>query len=54
MGSQLFSEYNIEKNPFIQELEQGLKIYKGNHKQNNKNICVFVWDKKELKINKKK
>ena len=53
MGNQLFSEYNIEKNPFIQELEQGLKIYKGTHKQNNKNICVFVWDKKELKRNKK-
>ena len=28
MGNQLFNEYNIEKTPFIYELEQGMKIYK--------------------------
>ena len=54
MGNQLFNEYNIEKNPYIKQLEQGLKIYKGNHKQNTKNVCIFIWDKKELKRNKKK
>ena len=52
MGNQLFNEYNIEKTPFIYELEQGMKIYKATHKQNNKKVCVFIWDKKELKKTK--
>ena len=49
MGSELFSNYTIEKTPFLQGGYMKLwKIYHGTHKVRKQEVCVFVFDKKSL------
>ena len=49
MGSDLFSNYTIEKTPFLQGGYMKLwKIYHGTHKVRKQEVCVFVFDKKTL------
>ena len=49
MGSDLFSNYTIEKTPFLQGGYLRLwKIYHGTHKVRKQEVCVFVFEKKSL------
>ena len=49
MGSDLFSNYTIEKTPFLQGGYLKLwKIYHGTHKVRKQEVCVFVFEKKSL------
>ena len=49
MGNELFSEYNIEKTPFLQGGYLTLwKIYKGIHKERKQEVCIFTFEKKDL------
>ena len=49
MGSELFSNYTIEKTPFLQGGYMRLwKIYHGTHKVRKQEVCVFVFEKKAL------
>ena len=49
MGSDLFSNYTIEKTPFLQGGYMKLwKIYHGTHKVRKQEVCVFVFEKKLL------
>ena len=49
MGSDLFSNYTIEKTPFLQGGYLKLwKIYHGTHKVRKQEVCVFVFEKKTL------
>ena len=49
MGSDLFSNYSIEKTPFLQGGYLRLwKIYHGTHKVRKQEVCVFVFEKKSL------
>ena len=49
MGSDLFSNYSIEKTPFLQGGYMKLwKIYHGTHKVRKQEVCVFVFEKKLL------
>ena len=49
MGSELFSNYSIEKTPFLQGGYMKLwKIYHGTHKVRKQEVCVFVFEKKSL------
>ena len=49
MGSELFSNYTIEKTPFLQGGYMKLwKIYHGTHKVRKQEVCVFVFEKKSL------
>ena len=49
MGSDLFSNYAIEKTPFLQGGYMKLwKIYHGTHKVRKQEVCVFVFEKKTL------
>ena len=55
MGSDLFSNYSIEKTPFLQGGYLKLwKIYKGTHKVRKQEVCVFVFEKKTLEKYPKK
>ena len=47
MGNELFSEYNIEKTPFLQGGYLSLwKIYKGIHKERKQEVCILHLKKK--------
>ena len=49
MGSDLFSNYTIEKTPFLQGGYMKLwKIYHGTHKIRKQEVCIFVFEKKLL------
>ena len=49
MGNELFSQYSIEKTPFLTCGHLNLwKIYKATHKERKQSACVFVFDKKQL------
>ena len=49
MGNELFGEYNIEKEPFLTGGYLNLwNIYRGIHKERKQNVCVFVFEKKNL------
>ena len=49
MGSDLFSNYSIEKTPFLQGGYMKLwKIYHGTHKVRKQEVCIFVFEKKGL------
>ena len=49
MGTELFSNYSIEKTPFLQGGYMKLwKIYHGTHKVRKQEVCVFVFEKKTL------
>ena len=49
MGNELFSQYSIEKTPFLTCGHLNLwKIYKATHKERKQPACVFVFDKKQL------
>ena len=49
MGSDLFSNYTVEKTPFLQGGYMKLwKIFHGTHKVRKQEVCVFVFDKKSL------
>ena len=49
MGSDLFSNYTIEKTPFLQGGYMKLwKIYHGTHKVRKQEVCIFVFEKKGL------
>ena len=49
MGSDLFSNYTIEKTPFLQGGYLRLwKIYHGTHKVRKQEVCVSVFEKKSL------
>ena len=49
MGSDLFSNYTVEKTPFLQGGYLKLwKIYHGTHKVRKQEVCVFVFEKKSL------
>ena len=49
MGSDLFSNYTIEKTPFLQGGYMKLwKIFHGTHKVRKQEVCVFVFEKKSL------
>ncbi len=49
MGSDLFSNYTVEKAPFLQGGYMKLwKIFHGTHKVRKQEVCVFVFDKKSL------
>ena len=49
MGSDLFSNYTIEKTPFLQGGYMKLwKIYHGIHKVRKQEVCIFVFEKKGL------
>ena len=49
MGSDLFSNYAIEKTPFLQGGYMKLwKIYHGTHKVRKQEVCIFVFEKKGL------
>lgn len=49
MGNDLFSQYSIEKTPFLTCGHLNLwKIYKAIHKERKQPACVFVFDKKHL------
>ena len=49
MRSDLFSNYTIEKTPFLQGGYLRLwKIYHGTHKVRKQEVCVFVFEKKSL------
>ena len=50
MGTELFKQYNAEKNPFLKlgfNLEWN--VYKATHKQRNIPVSIFVLEKKKLK-----
>ena len=54
MGNELFGEYNITKEPFLTGGYLNLwKIHKGVHKERKQNVCIFVYQKKELSKFKK-
>ena len=47
MGIDLFSNYTIEKTPFLQGGYMKLwKIYHGTHKIRKQEVCIFVFEKK--------
>ena len=49
MGSDLFSNYTVEKTPFLQGGYMKLwKIYHGTHKVRKQEVCIFVFEKKSL------
>ena len=49
MGGDLFSNYSVEKTPFLQGGYMKLwKIYHGTHKVRKQEVCVFVFEKKLL------
>ena len=49
MGSDLFSNYTVEKTPFLQGGYMKLwKIFHGTHKVRKQEVCVFVFEKKSL------
>ena len=49
MGSDFFSNYTIEKTPFLQGGYMKLwKIYHGTHKIRKQEVCIFVFEKKLL------
>ena len=49
MGSDLFSNYTIEKTPFLQGGYMKLwKIYHGTHRIRKQEVCIFVFEKKLL------
>ena len=51
MGNELFSQYSIEKTPFLTCGHLNLwKIYKAIHKERKQPACVFVFDKKQLDL----
>ena len=50
MGTELFKQYNAEKNPLLKlgfNLEWN--VYKATHKQRNIPVSIFVLEKKKLK-----
>ena len=54
MGNELFGEYNISKEPFLTGGYLNLwNIYKGVHKERKQNVCIFVYQKKDLSKFKK-
>ena len=49
MGNELFGQYSIEKQPFLSGGYLNLwKIYKASHKERKQDVCVFVFEKKNL------
>ena len=49
MGSKLFSNYSIDKTPFLQGGNMKLwKIYHGTNKVRKQEVCLFVLEKKSL------
>ena len=49
MGSELFSNYTIDKTPFLQGGYMKLwKIFHATHKARKQEVCVFVFEKKSL------
>ena len=49
MGNELFGQYSIEKKHFLSGGYLNLwKIYKASHKERKQDVCVFVFEKKNL------
>ena len=49
MGNELFGQYSIDKQPFLSGGYLNLwKIYKASHKERKQDVCVFVFEKKNL------
>lgn len=51
MGNELFTKYSIEKTPFLQTGFLSLwSVHYGKHKEKNEKVCIFIVDKKNLKL----
>lgn len=51
MGNELFTKYSIEKTPFLQTGFLSLwSVHYGEHKEKKEKVCIFIADKKNIKI----